>query len=146
MGSENRGAKEKCAQGILNPERCKTWNTVRGATDQLEDLIRRYDARKNASGSEKTSDEIKATALELLAPSDIERHLILNKNRLTTCKVEIELVLESAFGSKGSVKRPGESASSSGPAPMDVDTLTAWIASVVKGPGKGKGKPKGRGD
>ena len=37
--------------------------------------------------------------------------------------------------------------SSSGPAPMDVDAFTSWIASVVKGSGsKGKGKPKGKTD
>ena len=83
-------------------------------------------------------------------PSDIERHLILNKNRLTTyaeMKAEIELVLESALGSKSATQRPGAGVSSSGPAPMDVDAFTSWIASVVKRFGsKSKGKPKGKSD
>ena len=127
------------------------WNTVRGAIEQLEDTIRRYEARKIAAGSrEKMSDEIKATALELLARSDIERRLILDKNRLATyadMKAEIELVLESALGPKSAVQRPGAIASLSGPAPTDVDAFTSWITSVVKGSGsKGKGKPKGKND
>ena len=45
---------------------------------------------------------------ELLVPNDLEKHLILNKNRLTTYELmrqEIELVVESSVGSKGSVTR-----------------------------------------
>ena len=94
------------------------------------------------------SDDIKSASLELLVPSDLEKHLILNKNRLTTydlMKQEIELVVESSLGSKGSVARPGTSSSSTGPQPMDVDSITQWIASLVKGHSKGKGKGKSKG-
>ena len=49
------GRKRNMLRVILNPERCKTWNTVRGAIEQLEDLIRRYEARKN--GRIQTKDQ-----------------------------------------------------------------------------------------
>ena len=96
-------------RAILNPERCKTWAAVRPAIEQLEDLVRRYEARRSASGTgELLSDDIKSASLELLVPNDLEKHLILNKNRLTTYELmrqEIELVVESSVGSKGSVTR-----------------------------------------
>ena len=140
------GRKRNLLRAILNPERCKTWAAVRPAIEQLEDLVRRYEARKSASGTRETlSDDIKSASLELLVPTDLEKHLILNKNRLTSyalMKQEIELVVESSVGSKGSIARPGQASSSSGPQPMDVDAVTQWIASLVKGKGKGKSKGK----
>ena len=60
-------------------------------------------------------------------------------------KQEIEFVVGSSVGSKGSVTRPGQASSSSGPQPMDVDSITQWIASLVKGRAKGKGKGKSKG-
>ena len=143
------GRKRNLLRAILNPERCKSWAAVRPAIEQLEDLVRRYESRKSASGvRELLSDDIKSASLEMLVPTDLEKHLILNKNRLTTyelMKQEIELVVESSLGSKGSISRPGTSSSSSGPQPMDVDSITQWIASLVKGHSKGKGKGKSKG-
>ena len=87
-----------------------------------------------ASGTRETlSDDIKSASLELLVPTDLEKHLILNKNRLTSyelMKQEIELVVESSVGSKGAIARPGPASSSSGPQPMDVDAVTQWISSL----------------
>ena len=90
----------------------------------------------------------KSASLELLVPSDLEKRLILNKNRWTTydlMRQGIELVVESSLGSKGSVARPGTASSSSGPQPMDVDSTTQLTASLVKGQPKGKGKGKSKG-
>ena len=53
-------------------------------------------------------------------------------------KQENELVVGSSVGSKGSVTRPGQASSSSGPQPMDVDSITQWIARLVKGQEKRK--------
>ena len=75
--------------------------------EQLEELVRRYESRKSVSGvRELLSDDIKSASLEMLVPTDLEKHLIPNKNRLTTydlMKQEIELVVESSLGSKGSI-------------------------------------------
>ena len=145
------GRKRNILRAILKPERVKRSENVRAAIEQLEDLVRRYENRKNEAGErERLSEDIKATSLELLVPSDIERHLLLNKGRLTTyaqMKSEIDLVIESSLGSKAPISRPGAASSSdSGPAPMDVDSLTKVINSLVKGKGSGgKGKSKGKG-
>ena len=144
------GRKRNILWAILNPERVKRWENVRAAIEQLEDLFRRYENRKNEAGErERLSEDIKATSLELLVPSDIERHLLLNKGRLTTyaqMKSEIDLVIESSLGSKAPISRLGAASSSDGgPAPMDVDSLTKVINSLVKGKGSGgKGKSKGK--
>ena len=83
--------------------------------------MRRYEARKSASGIRETlSDDIKSVSLELLVPTNLEKHFILNKNRLTSyilMNQEIELVVELSVGSKGSIARPGQASSSSGPQP-----------------------------
>ena len=72
---------------------------MRPAIEQLEGLVRRYEARRSASGArELLSDDIKSASLETLVPTDLEKHLILNKNRLTSyefMRQEIELVVES---------------------------------------------------
>ena len=68
------------------------WDSVRPAIEQLDDLMRRYEARRNEQGNR----EIKCTSLELLVPADIERHLFLNKSRLTTyqdMRQEIEVLI-----------------------------------------------------
>ena len=151
------GRKRNILRAILNPERVKSWEAVRPAMEQLDDLMRRYEARRNERGErEVLSQDIKCTSLELLVPTDIERHLILNKNRLGTyeeIKQEIEVLIETVAGAKGKVHRPGSSGASGsgqGPAPMDVDAFTKVLNSLVKGSkgqkgGKGKGKDKGGG-
>ena len=142
------GRKRNILRAILQPERVKTWTAVRPAIEQLEELIRRYEARRNASRVRETlSDDIKSASLEMLVPPHLEKHLLLNKSRLTSyalIKQEIELVIESSLTSKSSVPKPGSSSSSyQGPQPMDVDSIGQWIASPVKGRVKEKvNRPK----
>ena len=60
------GRKRNLLRAIQNPERCKTRAAVRPAIEQLEDLVRRYEARRSASGTrELLSDDIKSASLEL---------------------------------------------------------------------------------
>ena len=60
------GRKRNLLRAILNPERCKTWTAVRPAIEQLEDLVRRYESRRSASGArELLSDDIKSASLEM---------------------------------------------------------------------------------
>ena len=61
------GRKRNILRVILNPEGTKTWEGVRPAVEQLDDLIRRNEARKNEHGQRETlGDDIKCTAIELL--------------------------------------------------------------------------------
>ena len=79
------GRKRNILRAILQPERVKTWSAVRPAIEQLEELIRRYESRRSAAGTSETlSDDIKSASLEMLVPPDLEKHLLLNKSRLTT--------------------------------------------------------------
>ena len=82
---------------------------MRPAIEQLEELIRRYESRRSAAGIRETlSDHIKSASLEMLFPPDLEKHLLLNKSRLTTyalIKQEIELVIETSLTSKSSVPK-----------------------------------------
>ena len=116
------GRKRNILRAILNPERVKSWEAVRPAMEQLDDLMRRYEARRNERGERDVlSQDIKCTSLELLVPTDIERHLILNKNRLGTyeeMKQEIEVLIETVAGAKGKVHRPGSSGASGSGAPL----------------------------
>ena len=145
------GRKRNILRAILNPERTKTWEGVRPALEQLDDLIRRYEARKNEAGRrEVLSDDIKCTAVELLVPQDLEKHLILKKARLTNyqdIKQEIETLMETVLGAKGKIHRPGSAAASTaqGPAPMDVDAVAQLLGSLVKGKGNGKGSKGDKG-
>ena len=60
------GRKRNLLRAIQNPERCKTRAAVRPAIEQLEDLVRRYEVRRSASGTrELLSDDIKSASLEL---------------------------------------------------------------------------------
>ena len=62
--------KRNILRAILNPERVKTWDSVRPAIEQLDDLMRRYEARRNEQGNRETlSEDIKCTSLELLVPT-----------------------------------------------------------------------------
>jgi len=45
------GRKRNIFRAMLNPERTKTWEGVRPAVEQLNGLIRRYEARKNENDS-----------------------------------------------------------------------------------------------
>ena len=44
------GRKRNILRAILNPERVKRWENVRAAIEQIEDLFRRYENRKNEAG------------------------------------------------------------------------------------------------
>ena len=130
-------------RAIPNPERVKTWDSVRPAIEQLDDLMRRYEARRNEQGNRETlSEDIKCTSLELLVPADIERHLILNKSRLTTYQ-------DMRSSSRRLLERRAKS-TDPGPIRHRVrdKALSKVLNSLVKGGskgGKGKGNDKGGG-
>ena len=97
-------------------------------------------SRPKTDERERFSDDIKSAALEMMVPTEIERRLILNKNRLNTypeMKAETEVLIESAVGAKGKIVRPGTASSSQEP---DVDSLTQAINSIIKGSGQGQRK------
>ena len=114
---------------VLSAQRVQKIEDLSHAIEKWEEALRLYEGRKRADGSRHVLDnEIKSSVLESICPTELERHLQLNRSRYVTyddVKAEITLFLESRLGSRMKIS------DSSGAAPMDVGNL---------GKGKGKGK------
>ena len=69
---------------ILSPSRVKLPELMRGI-ERIEDLVRRYCGRRDAQGNVHTLEEdIRMSSLEALLPDDLEKHVQLNRARLTS--------------------------------------------------------------
>ena len=68
---------------ILSPSRVKVLElTV--AIERLEDLVRRYCGRRDAQENVHTlAEDIRMSSLEALLPDDLEKHVQLNRARLS---------------------------------------------------------------
>ena len=74
------------------------------------------------------NDEIKLVGLEALVPEELEKHLILNSNRLRTFQdVRLEIVthVEAKFGSRIRDSKPSDTGSHGHSDPMDVDPVNS---------------------
>ena len=121
------GRKRNLLRMIINPGRSSITD-LQSSIERWEGFISRYERKVR----QPLSDELKLAGLEALVPEDIERHLMLNSNRLTTyleARLEVVTYVEARTGLKIKDSRPGVS-SSRDPNSMDVDSYT-------------KGAPKG---
>ena len=112
-----------------------------GAIEKMEDLVRRYCSRRDAQGNaHNLAEDISMSSLEALLPDDLEKHVQLNRARLTSYGVlgeEIKTYCECRGHAARNVRQKGPS-HPGGDDPMD-------IGSFGKGKGKhGKGKGKGK--
>ena len=76
----------------------------------------------------KMDDEIKLAGLEALVPKELEKHLILNSNRLRTledARLEIVTYVEAKFGLKISDSKPSDTGFRGHSDPMDVDAVNS---------------------
>ena len=131
---------------ILNPGRAKN-ETLLDSVERLEDLMRRYECRRSASGERfKLSEDIRMASLEALLPEELERHVQLNRARLgsyTDLRAEVVMFAETRSGGGGGrFSKP--SAARRAPDAMDVDALGQGSLGRYGG-GAGRGKGKGRG-
>ena len=79
-------------------------------------------------------DEIKLARLEALVTEELERHLILNSNRLRTfedARLEIVTYVEAKFGLRIRDSKPSDTGLREHSDPMDVDVVNSL--SSVKG-------------
>ena len=133
------GRRRALLKAIINPPRASL-NELVACWERWEDMIRRYERRKDSTGQRtKLDEETKMSAFEMLIPEDIENHLMLNRKRLNTYdlqKEEVNMILEARIGSK--IKEPslkkGIHAKTNQDA-MDVDAFGKG------GKGKYKGNP-----
>ena len=69
---------------ILSPTQMKLPELM-GAIEKMEDLVRRYCSRRDAQGNaHNLAEDIRMSSLEALLPDDLEKHVQLNRARLTS--------------------------------------------------------------
>ena len=132
------GRRRALLKAIINPPRASLNESV-ACWERWEEMIRRYERRKDSTGNRtKLDEETKMSAFEMLIPEDIENHLMLNRKRLSTYelqKEEVKMILETRIGAK--IKEPNlkRGIHNTKNDAMDVDAF---------GKGHGKGKSKGK--
>ena len=108
-----------------------------GAIERMEDLVRRYSSRRDAQGNAHTlAEDIRMSSLEALLPDDLEKHVKLNRTRLTSYGVfreKIKTFCECRGHANARNMRQKGSSHPGGNDPMD-------IGAFGRGKGKGKGK------
>ena len=85
---------------------------------------------------DKLDDEIKLAGLESLVPEELEKHLVLNSDRLRTfedARLEVVTYVEAKFGLRIRDSKPSDTGSRGHSDPMDVDAVNSLSS------GKGKG-------
>ena len=117
---------------ILSPTRPKLPELM-CAIEKMEDLVRRYSSRRDAQGNaHNLAEDIRMSSLEALLPDDLEKHVQLNRARLTSYGVlreEIKTYCECrGHANARNTKQKGLS-HPGGDDPMDIGAF-----------GKGKGK------
>ena len=135
------GRKRTLLKAIIAPPKC-TITELAGCLERWQQQVSKYERRKNDAGQrEKVSEDIRMAAIEMLVPTDLENHLVLNKHRLRTFEdvyAEVTSILEARTGVK--IKEPSIKTAGGGAADMEVDSF-----SKGKGDKGGKGKGKGKG-
>ena len=116
---------------ILSPTQVKLPELM-GAIEKMEDLVRRCCSRRDAQGNaHNLAEDIRMSSLEALLPDDLEKHVQLNRARLTSYGVlreEIKTYCECRGHEARNVRQKGPS-HPGGDDPMDIGAF-----------GKGKGK------
>ena len=136
-GGTRTGRARSLLREMLSPTRAKL-PELECAIEKMEDLVRRYSRRDAQGNAHSLAKDIRTSSLAALLPDDLEKHVQLNRVRLTSCGVlseEIKTLCECRGHAnarnakqKGS-SHPGEED------PMDIDAL-----------GKARAKAKGSKD
>ena len=118
-----------------------------GAIERMEDLVRRHCGRRGARGNAHTlAEDIRKSSLEALLPDDLEKHVQLNRARLTSYGVlreEIKTYCECRSHANARNAKQKGSSHPGGDDPMDIGAFGKGKGKQSKGKhGKGKGKGK----
>ena len=129
------GRRRNMLREIIGPGRCKQDRDLQPAVERWEDLVVRYERKAGKS----LDDDLKMAALEAMAPTELERHLLLNTARLTTysaMREEVYLYMETRAG----IRMKQEHVTHTGaadPNAMDVGSFVGDKAGKGKGEGRG---------
>ena len=131
---------------ILSPTQTKLLGLM-GAIEKMEDLVRRYCSRRDAQGNaHNLAEDIRMRSFEALLPDDLEKHVQLNRARLTSYGVlreEIKTYCEcTGHANARNVRQKGPS-HPGGDDPIHIGAFGKGKGKQSKGKhGKGKGKGK----
>ena len=123
------GRKRNLLRTIISPGRCSLLEPQAGM-ERWESDVSRFE--KKLKG--KMDDEIKLAGLGALVPEELEKHLILNSNRLRIfedARLEIVTYVEAKFGLRIRDSKPSDTCLCEHSDPMDVDAANSL--SSVKG-------------
>ena len=131
--SYNKKRKRNLLRTIVSPERCSLLELQAGM-ERRESAVSQYEEKSK----NKMDDEIKLAGLEALVPKELEKHLILNSNRLRTvedARPEVVTYVEKQFGFKICDFKPSDTGLRDRSDPMDVGAVNSLSLSPVKGKG-----------
>ena len=100
------GRKRNLLRTIVSPERCSLLELQAGM-ERWESAVSQYEEKSK----NKMNDEIKLAGLEALVPKELEKHLILNSNRLRTVegrRREVVTQVEKQFGFTNRDSKPSD--------------------------------------
>ena len=100
------GRKRNLLRTIISPGRCSLLE-LQAVIERWESYVSRYEKKLK----DKMDDEIKLAGLEALVPEELEKHLILNSNRLRTfedARLEIVTYVEAKFGVRIRDSKPSD--------------------------------------
>ena len=125
------GRKRNLLRTIISPGRCSLLELHAGI-ERWESYVSRYEKKTK----DKLDDEIKLTGLESLVPEELEKHLILNSNRLRTfenARQENVTHVEAKFGLRIRDSKPSDMGARGHSDPMDVDAVNSLSSGKRKG-------------
>ena len=132
------GSKRNLLRAIMPPGRCSGLE-LQAEIERWESCVSRYDKKMK----DKWDGEIKLAGLESLVPEELEKHLILNSNRLRTtedARLEVVTYVEAKFGLRIGHSKSSDTGVREHSDPMDVDAVN--YLSLSSGKGKGSSSPR----
>ena len=136
--------KSSLLRHILTPGKCKLEELSEKIEGWME-LVNRYESRRDGSGHRQVlADHIKMSILESMCPSEIERHLQLNRSKFVDFNdmhAELSTYLETRVGVRLKIESLGSS--KRGEDDMDIGAFGKGKGKGGKFGGKGKGKSDG---
>ena len=127
---------------ILPPTRAKLPELM-CAIEKMEDLVRRYSSRRDAQGNaHNLAEDIRMSSLEALLPDDLEKHVQLNRARLTSYDVLREEI-KTHCECRGHANARNMKQNPGGDDTMDIGAFGKGKAKQGKGK-HSKGKAKGK--
>ena len=124
------GSKRNLLRTIIFPGRCSLLELQAGI-ESWESSLSRYEKKLK----DKMDDEIKLAGLEALVPEELEKHTILNSNRLRTledARLEIVTYVEAKFGLKIRDSKPSDAGFREHSDAMDVGAVNSLSRQAKK--------------